>query len=138
MSRSGFVPAFAPVVDELVLLWRGGDSPQSHVLGVVKDASDDGGRLGVDVESSELLRALSSRDAFLARGTKTLIALGHDLKTSRREFDAAHVVPLLIAPLLAPILTGEPFYTEWNKDKRSAVTGEANVPGTKHVAGTLP
>lgn len=138
LSRSGFVPAFAPVVDELVLLWRGGDSPQSHVLGVVKDASDDGGRLGVDVESSELLRALSSRDAFLARGTKTLIALGHDLKTSRREFDAAHVVPLLIAPLLAPILTGEPFYTEWNKDKRSAVTGEANVPGTKHVAGTLP
>ena len=138
LSRSGFVPAFAPVVDELVLLWRGGDSPQSHVLGVVKDASDGRRAPSVDVESSELLRALSSRDAFLARGTKTLIALGHDLKTSRREFDAAHVVPLLIAPLLAPILTGEPFYTEWNKDKRSAVTGEANVPGTKHVAGTLP
>ena len=127
-----------PLVDELVLLWRGGDSPQSRVLGVVKDASDDGERLGVEVESSELSRAVSSRDPLLARDAKTRIALGHDLKTSRREFDAAHIVPLLIAPLLAPILTGEPFYTKWNKDGRSAITGEANIPGTVHVAGTLP
>lgn len=134
-SRSGSIP---PLVDELVLLWRGGDSPQSHVLGVVKDASDDGGRLCVEVESSELLRAVSSPDALLAHGAKTLVALGHDLKTSRREFDAAHFVPLLIAPLLAPILSGEPFYTRWNKDERSAITGEANIPGTVHSAGTLP
>lgn len=135
-SRSSAIP---PLVDELVLLWRGRDSPQSRVLGVVKDASDDGGRLCVEVESSELSRAVSSRDRFLARGTNTFIALGHDLKTSRREFDAAHVAPpLLIAPLLAPILTGEPFYTKWNKDARTAITGEANIPGTVHKAGMLP
>ena len=136
LKRENAGVQFAPQTDELVQLWRDGFEPNgvNDLLGVVIESSKDGGRLGVEVLSRELL-SLVEQYADLTRLT---VSVGYELKTSRREFDATHVAPpLLIAPLLASLLTGHPFYKQWNQCASTAVTGKGNIPGTNQLARAL-
>jgi hypothetical protein len=106
-------------------------------VGVASRAPEDGSHLGVDVLASDA----AALHAQLARGGVAVrIRAGHSLVTHRRAFEAAHrAPPLLIAPLLAPLLTCEPFYAERNAVPGSrAVTGGSNLPGTTHEAARLP
>ena len=106
-------------------------------VGVASRAPEDGSHLGVDVLASDA----AALHAQLARGGVAVrIRAGHSLVTHRRAFEAAHrAPPLLIAPLLAPLLTCEPFYAARNAVPGSrAVTGGSNLPGTTHEAARLP
>ena len=108
--------------------------PKGSVFGVVKDVSPDGGRLGVQVLASSLVSAET-----LTQDAGAAVRLGVTLTTSRREFEAAHSAPpSLIAPLLTPLLTCEPFYTAWNEGGSSAITGKGSIPGTTQPAAALP
>ena len=142
LTRRGAIGAQSVfLLDELVRLWRGGGGTTDDsvdLLGVVTYVSKDGGSLGVEVLSRELLR---QRDE-MAPDRPISVSVGYELKTSRREFDAAHAVPpMLIAPLLAPLLTGQPFYKAWNTAPHgaasTAISGERDIPGTTQRAAPL-
>ena len=47
------------------------------------------------------------------------------------------MVTRLHAPLVAPLLLGQPLYAGWNNDSHS-VNGKEDIPGTKQKANPLP
>ena len=131
--RSAASPT-APSADEIVEISLAG-SEKGTALGLVRTSQEDGEYLGVHVLASDLLETPGLGRA----GALASVRLGYSATTSRREFEAAHgAPPLLIAPLLAPILTGEPFYRAWNVDGKTAVRGGGLIPGTNHRAEALP
>jgi len=104
------------------------------VLGVVRNVAPDGSRLGVQVLAS----ALVDLESLAPRGGAA-VRLGVTLTTSRREFEAVHAAPpSLIAPLLAPLLTGEPYYAGTGSSGGTAVKGDGSIPGTTQPAAALP
>ena len=103
------------------------------VIGVVDNISPDGNTLSVSVRAADLLGAEA-----LKQGAEVTARTGYSLTTTRREFHAVQdTVQRLHAPLVAPLLLGQPFYTGWNNGS-TAVTGKALVPGTKQQAMPLP
>ena len=131
--RSAASPT-APSADEIVEISLAG-SEKGTALGLVRTSQEDGEYLGVHILASDLLE----KPGLGRAGALAAVRLGYSATTSRREFEAAHgAPPLLIAPLLAPILTGEPFYRAWNVDGKTAVRGGGPIPGTNHRAEALP
>ena len=103
------------------------------VIGVVDNISPDGNTLSVSVRAADLLGAEA-----LKQGAEVTARTGYSLTTTRREFHAVQdTVQRLHAPLVVPLLLGQPFYTGWN-NWSTAVTGKALVPGTKQQAMPLP
>ena len=74
----------------------------------------------------------------MTRGAAVSVKVGYSLTTTRREFHAVqNTVTRLHAPLVAPLLLGQPLYVGWNNDSNS-VNGKADIPGTRKRANPLP
>ena len=121
-----------PTTDDVVEL-RFGNGKEDVVLGIVADAHPDGASASASVCADDLLGASA-----LTRGAAVSVKVGYSLTTTRREFHAVQTtVTRLHAPLVAPLLLGQPLYAGWNNDSHS-VNGKEDIPGTKQKANPLP
>ena len=122
-----------PTTDDVVELRFGNGKEGCVVLGIVDDAPPDGASASAYVCADDLLGASA-----LTRGAQVSVKVGYSLTTTRREFHAVqNTVTRLHAPLVAPLLLGQPLYVGWNNDSNS-VNGKADIPGTREKANPLP
>ena len=122
-----------PTTDDVVEVRLGNGKEECVVLGIVADAHPDGASASAYVCADDLLGASA-----LTRGAAVSVKVGYSLTTTRREFHAVqNTVTRLHAPLVAPLLLGQPLYVGWNNDSTS-VNGKADIPGTREKANPLP
>ena len=101
-----------PTTDDVVELRLGNGKEECVVLGIVADAHPDGNSASAYVCADDLLGASA-----LTRGAAVSVKVGYSLTTTRREFHAVqNTVTRLHAPLVAPLLLGQPLYVGWNND----------------------
>ena len=122
-----------PTEDDVVEVRLGNGKDACVVLGIVADAHPDGASASAYVCADDLLGASA-----LTRAAAVSVKVGYSLTTTRREFHAVqNTVTRLHAPLVAPLLLGQPLYVGWNNDSPS-VNGKADIPGTREKANPLP
>ena len=120
-----------PTEDDVVEV-RFGNGKDDFVFGIVL-GNPDGNSASAYVCADDLLGASA-----LTRGAQVSVKVGYSLTTTRREFHAVqNTVTRLHAPLVAPLLLGQPLYVGWNNDSNS-VNGKADIPGTRQRANPLP
>ena len=120
-----------PTEDDVVEV-RFGNGKDDFVFGIVL-GNPDGNSASAYVCADDLLGASA-----LTRGAAVSVKVGYSLTTTRREFHAVqNTVTRLHAPLVAPLLLGQPLYVGWNNDSNS-VNGKADIPGTRQRANPLP